>query len=77
MDKAKKKATIIISLVSEADLTHNEEIKKQIEKVSIPFLAEVEKVIIEEAKNPYNELREHGFSKKVARNIVRFYAHTN
>lgn len=69
-----KKAVITISLVPEAKEEKNEIIKKQIiEESSIPFCAEVEKVLIEEVKNSHKELRGHGFSKKVARNIVRFH----
>jgi uncharacterized protein (UPF0335 family) len=69
-----KRAIILISLVPEAKTTGNKEIEKQIKKESsIPFLAKVEKVTIEEVENHYQELREHGFSKKVAHNIVRFY----
>jgi len=69
-----KRATILISLVPEAKITDNKEIEKQIKKESsIPFLAKVEKVTIEETENPYQKLREHGFSRKAARNIVRFY----
>ena len=69
-----KKATITISLVPEAEITDDKEIERQIkEESSIPFCAEVKKVIIEKVENPYKELRGHGFSKRVARNIVRFY----
>jgi len=65
---------IMISLVPEAEITDNKEIEKQIkEDSSIPFLAEVEKVTIEEAEDPHKQLRGYGFSKKTARNIVRFY----
>jgi len=69
-----KRATILISLVPEAKTTGNKEIEKQIKKESsIPFLAKVEKVTIEEVENTYQELKGHGFSKKVARNIINFY----
>ena len=54
----RKRATILISLVPEAEITDNKEIEKQIrEESSIPFYAEVEKVVIEEVENPYKELR--------------------
>jgi len=65
---------IMISLVPEAEITDNKEIEKQIkEESSIPFLAEVEKVTIEEVENPHKQLRGYGFSRKTARNIVRFH----
>jgi len=45
----RKKAIITISLVPEAETTDNKEIEKQIkEESSIPFGAEIEKVVIEE-----------------------------
>jgi hypothetical protein len=69
-----KRAIILVSLVPEVKTTGNKEIEKRIKKESsIPFLAKVEKVTVEEVENPYQELRGHGFSKKIARNIVRFY----
>jgi len=69
-----KKATITANLVPEAEITDDKEIEKQVrEESSIPFLAEVEKVTIEEAENPHKQLRECGLSKKTAQNIVRFY----
>jgi len=69
-----KKATITANLVPEAEITDNKEIEKQIkEESSIPFLAEVKKVTIEETENPHKQLRQHGLSKKTARNIVSFY----
>jgi hypothetical protein len=69
-----KKATITANLVPEAETTDNKEIEKQIKKESvIPFLAEVEKVTIEEAENPHKQLRGYELSKKTARNIVSFY----
>ena len=69
-----QKAIILISLVPEAKTTDNKEIEKRIKKESsIPFLAKVEKVTIEEVENPYQKLRGHGFSKKVTRNIINFY----
>ena len=69
-----KRALILISLVPKARITDNKEIEKRIKKESsIPFLAKVEKVTIEEVENPYQKLRGHGFSKKVARNIISFY----
>jgi hypothetical protein len=69
-----KKATITANLVPEAEMADNKEIEKQIREESvIPFLAEVEKVTIEEAENPQKQLRGYGVSKKTARNIVRFY----
>ena len=69
-----KRAIILISLVPEARITDNKEIEKRIKKESsIPFLAKVEKVTIEEVENPYQELREYGFSKKVAQNIISLY----
>jgi len=65
---------IVISLVPEAEMTDDKEIEKQIkEESSIPFLAEVEKVTIEEAEDPHKQLRGYGLSKKTARNIVKSY----
>jgi len=65
---------IVISLVPEAEMTDNKEIEKQIkEESSIPFLAEVEKVTIEEAEDPHKQLRGYGLAKKTARNIVKSY----
>lgn len=53
-----KKATITTNLVPEAEMTDKKEIEKQIKEDSvIPFLAEVEKVTIEEVENPHKQLR--------------------
>jgi uncharacterized protein (UPF0335 family) len=69
-----KRAIISVSLVPEAKEEENAVIRDQIMKESfIPFCAEIEKVTIEEAEDSYKKLRGHGFSKKVARNIVRLY----
>jgi len=69
-----KKATIIISLVPEASEVANEEVEKEIRKeAQIPWCREIERVSIEELEDCYEELREHGLSKKVARNVVSFY----
>ena len=62
-----KKAIITIKLVPEASQVSNSQIEKEIKKeAQIPWCKEIEKVSIE-------ELRGRGFSKKVARNIVRFH----
>ena len=75
MDNLRKKATITIFLVSEAEAISNKEIEKQIKKESfIPFLAEFESVQIEEVKSSYEMLRGHGISQRVARNVVEFYS---
>lgn len=69
-----KKAYIVVDLVPEASQVSNSQIEREIKKeAQIPWSREIEKVSIEEVENPYKELRGHGFSKKVARNIVRFY----
>jgi len=65
---------IVISLVPEAEMTDDKEIEKQIKEESfIPFLAEVEKVTIEEAENPHKQLSGYALSKKTAQNIARSY----
>jgi uncharacterized protein (UPF0335 family) len=69
----RKRAIILVSLVPEAQ-EEDEEIRDQIMKESfIPLCAEIEKVTIQEVEDCYKKLRGHGFSKKVARNIVRLY----
>lgn len=74
MYNVRKKVTITIFLVPEAEAISNKEIEKQIKNESfIPFLAEFESVQIEEAKSFYETLRGHGISQTAARNIVKFY----
>ena len=74
MGKVRKKATITIFLVPEAEAISNKEIEEQVKrKSSIPFLAEFESVQIEEVKTFYEILRGHGISQRAARNIVKFY----
>jgi uncharacterized protein (UPF0335 family) len=70
----RKKVIITVKLVAEASKESNNKIEREILKDSkIPWCREIEKVTIEEVENPYKELRGHGLSKKVARNVVRFY----
>jgi len=69
-----KKAVITIKLVPEASQASNSQIEKEIKReAQIPWCRKIEKVSIEEVEDCYEELRGHGLSKKVARNIVRFY----
>lgn len=70
----KKRAIIYVSLVPEARGENDETIRKQImEESSIPFCAEIKKVSIEVVEDNYKKLRGHGLSKRVARNVIRFY----
>jgi len=71
-----KKAIITISLVPEAETTHNKEIKEQIkEESSIPFCAEIEKIEFEDSEGAWvKKLRKKGLSKTAATNIARFYS---
>ena len=72
--KMVKRVVVSVSLVPEDQEEENATFREQIMKESyIPFCAEIEKVTIEEVGDCYKKLRGHGFSKKVARNIVRFF----
>jgi uncharacterized protein (UPF0335 family) len=69
-----KKALISVKLIPESSEVSSSQIEKEIKKkAQIPWCTEIEKVSIEEVEDCYEELREQGLSRKVARNVVKFY----
>lgn len=70
----RKKAHIIINLLAEASNSSNIQIKERILKeAKIPWCKSIEEVSIEDVEGSYEKLRENGFSKNVAQNIIDLY----
>ena len=69
-----KKAHIIINLLPEASKTSNIQIEEKIRnEAKIPLCNNIEQVSVEDTEASYIELKNHGVSSNVARNLVDLY----
>jgi len=69
-----KKAHIIINLLAEASKASTIQIEEKIRNgAKIPWCKNIEEVSIEDTEASYIELKNHGVSSNVARNLVDLY----
>ena len=69
-----KKAHIIINLLPEASKASTIQIEEKIRnEAKIPWCNNIEEVSIEDVETSYIELKNHGISSNVARNLVELY----
>ena len=69
-----KKAHIIINLLPEASKASTIQIEEKIRnEAKIPWCKNIEEVSIEDTEASYIELKNHGVSSNVARNLVELY----
>jgi hypothetical protein len=69
-----KKAHITINLLPEASKKSDSQIEEKIRnEAKIPFCSNIEKVSVEDTEESYNNLKKHGISSNVARNLVDLY----
>ena len=69
-----KKAYIILNLLPEASNASIIQIEEKIKnEAKIPLCKEIEKVIIEDIESSYMNLKNHGVSNNVAKNIMDLY----
>jgi len=69
-----KKALIVINLLPEASKASTIQIEEKImNEAKIPWCNQIEQVSIEDVKASYIELKNHGISSNVARNLVDLY----
>jgi len=69
-----KKVHILINLLPEASNTSIIQIEEKIKnEAKIPWCKEIEKVTIEDIGSSYMNLKNHGISSKVLRNLVDLY----
>jgi len=69
-----KKAYIILNLLPEASKASIIQIEEKIKnEAKIPLCKEIEKVIIEDIESSYMNLKNHGVSNNVAKNIMDLY----
>ena len=69
-----KKAHIVVTLLPAASKSSIEEIEQKIlNHANIPLCKEIEKVVIEDIDESYQNLKKHGVSSNVARNLMDLY----
>ena len=69
-----KKAHIVINLLPEASNASIIQIEEKIKNESkIPWCKEIEKVTIEDIESSYMNLKNHGVSNNVAKNLMDLY----
>lgn len=69
-----KRAHIVINLLPEASDELNIQIEEKIKtEAKIPLCKEIEKVTVEDIDTSYMNLKNHGISSKVAKNIMEIY----
>ena len=69
-----KKAYIILNLLPEASNASIIQIEEKIKnEAKIPLCKEIEKVIIEDIESSYMNLKNHGVSNNVAKNLMDIY----
>jgi hypothetical protein len=69
-----KKAHITINLLPEASKKSDSQIEEKIRnEAKIPLCSNIEKVSVEDTEESYNNLKKHGISSNVARNLVDLY----
>jgi hypothetical protein len=69
-----KKAHITVNLLPEASKASIIEIEERIrDEAKIPWCKNIEEVSIEDVEASYIELKNHGISSNVARNLVDLY----
>jgi hypothetical protein len=69
-----KKAHITVNLLPEASKASIIEIEEKIrDEAKIPWCKNIEEVSIEDVEASYIELKNHGISSNVARNLVDLY----
>jgi hypothetical protein len=69
-----KKAYIILNLLPEASNASIIQIEEKIKnEAKIPLCKEIEKVTIEDIESSYMNLKNHGVSNNVAKNLMDMY----
>jgi hypothetical protein len=69
-----KKVHIVISLLPKASMASVIQIEETIKKeATIPWCKQIEEVLIEDNEETYMNLKKHGVSSNVARNLVDLY----
>ena len=69
-----KKAHIVINLLPEASNASIIQIEEKIKnEPKIPWCTEIEKVTIEDIDSSYMNLKNHGISNNVAKNLMDLY----
>jgi hypothetical protein len=69
-----KKAHIIINLLPEASNVSNIQIEERIKnEAKIPLCKEIETVSVEDIDESYANLKNHGISSNVAKNLMDLY----
>ena len=69
-----KKAHIVINLLPEASNASIIQIEEKIKNAAkIPWCKEIEKVTIEDIESSYMNLKNHGVSNNVAKNLMDLY----
>ncbi|HDQ05176.1 MAG TPA: hypothetical protein ENN36_00440 [Candidatus Bathyarchaeota archaeon] len=69
-----KKVHIIINLLSEASKKSDSQIEEKIRnEAKIPLCSNIEDVSVEDTEESYNNLKKHGISSNVARNLLDLY----
>jgi len=69
-----KKAHIVINLLHEASNTSAIQIEEKIKnEAKIPWCKDIEKVLVEDIDASYVNLKNHGISSNVAKNLMDLY----
>jgi hypothetical protein len=69
-----KKANITISLLPEASNKKDNEIQTRIKnEANIPLCQKIEQITVEDHNESYINLKKHGISNTVARNLMELY----